>query len=209
MFGGLPEPSKAIGMAYNFPPLEGAPPAGGPAFFVRAGSSVSWCDEPLLIPSALDTILYEGELAIVIGRRARRVSPEQAVDCIEGYTCGMDGSPLVLDEAGERDAMRSIAGKSVDGIAPVGPRVIRSLDPEGHEIVLRVNGKEVERANTKNLIWDPARIVSEISKTVTLERGDVIFCGARKAVPKMQGGDEVEVEIEGIGVLRRQVVAEE
>lgn len=204
-----PAPTKGIGMMYNFPPLEGEAPPAGPAFFVRAAGSVTWDDRPIAIPKALDTILYEGELVIVLGKRASRVTPEEAVACIAGYTCGMDGSPLIVDAEGNRDAARSIAGKSVDGVAPVGPELVRELDPKGHVIVLRINGKEVERANTKDLIWDPPRIVSEISKTVSLEPGDLIFCGARKAVPMMKPGDEVEVDIEGIGVLRRTVVAEE
>jgi 2-keto-4-pentenoate hydratase/2-oxohepta-3-ene-1,7-dioic acid hydratase in catechol pathway len=206
------EPTKGIGMMHNYPPLE--PPADGsppppPAFFVRAAGSISGPGKKIVIPKALDTILYEGELVVVIGRTASRVSEAEAARCIRGYTCGMDGSPLVLGPDGARDPARSLAGKSADGMAPVGPRVVERLDPNGHEIVLRINGVEVERASTNDLIWRPARIVSEVSKTVALEPGDVIFCGARRAVPKMQPGDVVEVEISGIGVLRNEVVAEE
>ncbi|MFV2066099.1 MAG: fumarylacetoacetate hydrolase family protein [Pirellulales bacterium] len=202
-----PAPTKGIGMMRNFPSSTGEAQE-PPAFFVRSAGSISKHGVSIAIPRALDTVLYEGELVIVIGRRARRVTPAEAEACILGYTCGMDGSPTIVDSHGEGDLAGSLAGKSTDGIAPVGPRLIAKLDPAGHAITLRVNGKVVERANTKNFVWPPARIVSEISKTVTLERGDVIFCGAQQAIPRLTPGDVVEVEIEGIGVLKNHVVAE-
>lgn len=202
-----PAPTKGIGMMRNFPPPPGET-QDPPGFFVRSAGAISRHGAPIALPRALDTVLYEGELVIVIGRRAHRVTPAQAEACILGYTCGMDGSPTFVDSQGKPDLARSLAGKSTDGIAPVGPRLIPRLDPAGHAITLRVNGKVVERANTKDFIWSPARIVSEISQTVTLEPGDVIFCGAKQAVPRLTPGDVVEVEIEGIGVLKNRVVAE-
>lgn len=206
--GGPGQPSKAIGMAFNFPPLDGSTPK-KPAYFVRAASSVTWEDQMIVIPKGEKRIDYEGELVIVIGKTARRVSEEEAKDCILGYTCGMDGTPYVEDPATkEKDLLRSIAGKSYDGIAPIGPRIIPALDPEGHDIILRVRGQEVERANTKNLRWSPEKLVSEISQRITLVPGDVVFAGARTPVPQLQPGDVVEVEIQGIGTLRREVVAE-
>jgi len=203
-----PPPTKGIGMMYNFPPIESGAEQPPPAFFVRAAGSIGRDGVAIEIPRALETILYEGELVVIIGRRAHRATPEEAKRCILGFTCGMDGSPLVRDKTGERDAARSLAGKSADGVAPVGPRFVREIDPAGHAIVLRVNGKEVERANTRDLILSPPEIVSLISQTVTLNPGDVIFCGARRAVPELKPGDTVEVEIEGIGTLRNPVVAE-
>lgn len=194
-------------MMFNFPPLEEGAPAPKPGYFIRARGAIGKAGDPIVAPTAYDTVLCEGELVIVIGKRATKVSVDQAEACILGYTCGMDGSPSVVDVAGEKDLARSLAGKSADGIAPVGPTLVRELRPEGHDIILRLNGEEVERANTRNLIWGPARIVSEISRAVTLEPGDVIFTGARRAVPKLSAGDVVEVEIEGVGHLRCPVVA--
>lgn len=208
MFDDVPAPTKGFGMAYNLPKPDGSPQDESPTFFVRAPGAVSWADDPIVIPKAIDRIDYEGELVVVIGKRAHRVTPEEAKECILGYTCGMDGTAQVYNALGERDALRSLAGKSIDGVAPVGPRVVRELAPEGHEIILRVNGKVVERSHTKDFVWDPPRIVSEISRTVTLEPGDVIFSGARQAIPKLEDGDVVEVEIPGIGILSRKVVAE-
>lgn len=204
---GVPAPTKGIGMMFNFPPLEPGMEQGPPAFFVRSAGAIGKAGEPIVIPKAYPEVLYEGELTVVIGMQARKVTLVRASECILGYTCGMDGSPLVKDARGERDASRSLAGKSADGIAPVGPKLLKDLNPAGHSIVLRINGREVERANSKDLIWDPARLVSEISQAMTLEPGDVIFCGARRAIPKMQPGDTVEVEIEGIGTLKCPVVA--
>jgi 2-keto-4-pentenoate hydratase/2-oxohepta-3-ene-1,7-dioic acid hydratase in catechol pathway len=196
-------------MMHNFPPVESLPAGESPpepGFFVRAAGAIGRHGVPIVMPERYDTVLYEGELVIVIGGRASRVSEDEAAACILGYTCGMDGSPLVVDPAGERDPARSIFGKSADGIAPVGPVLIRELDPAGHEILLRVNGEEIERANTRDLIWSPSRIVSELSQRVALEPGDLIFAGARRAVPRMQPGDTIEVEISGIGVLRTTVI---
>jgi 2-keto-4-pentenoate hydratase/2-oxohepta-3-ene-1,7-dioic acid hydratase in catechol pathway len=204
---GVPAPTKGLGMMCNFPPLEPGKEQGPPEFFVRAAGAVGRAGEPIVMPRRYGTVLYEGELVVVIGKRARAVTPAEARECIAGYTCGMDGSPLVLDAKGERDPARSLAGKSADGIAPVGPELVRSLKAEGHDIILRRNGKEVERANTRDLIWDPPRMVSELSQRLTLEPGDVIFSGARRAIEKMEPGDTVEVEIEGIGVLCCPVVA--
>jgi 2-keto-4-pentenoate hydratase/2-oxohepta-3-ene-1,7-dioic acid hydratase in catechol pathway len=203
-----PRPTKSIGMAYNLPKADGSPQDQTPSYFVRSATSVSWEDEPIVIPASLERIDYEGELVIVIGRRASRVPLEEAASHILGYTCGMDGTPQVYGADGQRDVLRSLAGKSADGIAPVGPRIVPALDPAGHEIILRVNAQVVERAHTKDFQWDPARIVSELSRTVTLEPGDVIFSGARQAIPQLRDGDVVEVEIPGIGLLSRRVLAE-
>jgi 2-keto-4-pentenoate hydratase/2-oxohepta-3-ene-1,7-dioic acid hydratase in catechol pathway len=202
-----PPPTKAFGMMNNMPGKDGSAPKEEPAWFVRAAGSIGRANEPIVAPKAYPEVLYEGELVIVIGKRARAVDESTAAGCILGYTCGMDGSPLVKDAKGERDPARSLAGKSADGIAPIGPVMVRELRSEGHSISLRVNGEEVERAHTKMMVWSPARIVSEISQRTTLEPGDVIFAGARQAVPSMKPGDLVVVEIDGIGLLRCPVVS--
>ncbi len=203
---GAPPATKAIGMMYNYPSLDPAKPSPPPGFFVRAATSLARHGDSISIPEALPRVLYEGELVVVIGQHATKMTPELAKRCILGYTCGMDGSPEVLDARGERDVARSIAGKSADGIAPVGPILVENLDISTAEVVLRVNGKEVERARPRELVWDVPTLISRISQTVTLNPGDVIFTGATRAVPKLEPGDEVDVEIAGIGTLRNKVV---
>ncbi len=197
----VPPATKVVGLMFNYPPAEAGASQPPPGFFLRTPNSLASHGDVIRIPERYDTVLYEGELVIVIGKRASRVSPSEARSCILGYTCGMDGSPVVTDENGERDIARSLAGKSADGVAPVGPWVVPDLDVSAQKIELRVNGQVVERCLTGDLVWDPARVVSEISRTITLEPGDLIFTGASRAVPKFTPGDRVEVEISGIGTL--------
>ncbi len=207
LFELLPPPTKAIGIMKNFPPLDPDVPVAKPGFFVRAASSLARAGDPIVLPHAYDTVLYEAELVIIIGRRARNVSVDEAEEFIYGYTCGMDGSPSVTDADGQLQLAPSLAGKSADGIAPVGGRIVRSLGASGHDIILRVNGRELERTNTDHMVMGPAELVSMVSQSITLEVGDVIFTGASKAIPKMRAGDVVEVEITGVGILECPVVA--
>ena len=200
-------PTKAIGMVANYPPRPGTPVTqSAPGFFIRSAGALAGDGDDIPLPRGLPRVLYEAELVVVIGKRAAKVSPEEAAACILGYTCGMDGSPEVLLSGGDRDHVRSLAGKSADGIAPIGPRIVKNIDFERCEILLRVNGEVIERSQPKDLVWSPTRLVSEISQTVALEPGDVVFTGATRAVPHLKAGDRVEVEISGLGTLRNRVV---
>jgi 2-keto-4-pentenoate hydratase/2-oxohepta-3-ene-1,7-dioic acid hydratase in catechol pathway len=201
----VPQPTKTIGMINNYPPADGSAPVAAPAFFVRSPNALAAHGDVLEIPQDFSSVLYEGELVIVIGETASRVSPEQAARCILGYTCGMDGSPLALDAEGKRDVARSLAGKSADGIAPVGPYVVDAIDGAAQKIELRVNGQTADAVSTAELIWKPERIIAEVSRTITLEPGDLIFTGARRAIPEFRPGDRVDVEISGIGILTNHI----
>lgn len=204
--GSPPPPTKGISIVSNVRSAAADAPVPEPFFAVRAAGAISGPGDALVIPPAVPELDYEGELAIVIGRRASRVSPEDAQQYIRGYTCGMDGTAVYRTADGALDWGRSLAGKSVDGIAPVGGGMVDALDPQGHDVVLRINGEEKERFRTTDLVWDPHRIVSEVSQTVTLEPGDVIYTGTRRPIPRMAPGDVVEVEISGICTLRNPVV---
>lgn len=203
---GAPRPTQGIGVMYNYPPADGSAPTKAPGFFLRSPGAITPAGTDIPMPRAYERFLYEAELVIVIGRRARNVSEAEAPAHILGYTVGMDGSPSVTDADGEADLARSLFGKSADGVAPVGSRLVGSLDPEGHDVVLRVNGEEVDRVSTKKLRWGPARLVSELSRLITLEPGDVIYTGAHRPVPRMKVGDVVEVEVEGIDRFSSRVV---
>jgi len=200
----LPAPTKVIGMMYNFPSREGEPDH-DPGFYVRSANALTTDGAAIAMPQVYDTVYYEAELVVIIGKRARRVSETEASGHILGYTCGMDGTPIVTDADGSRNLARSIGGKSIDGIAPVGPRIASQLNVSGHDIILRINGEEVERANTNDFVLSPALVVSQLSEFFTLEPGDMIFMGASRLVPQMTAGHEVEVEITGIGILRHTV----
>lgn len=217
----VPRPTKAIGMMYNYPSSDPKQPARTPVFFIRAAGAISSHGDELRFSKMYDAILYEGELVAVIKKHAQAVSLEEAKDCILGYTCGMDGSPCVVDGSGKPDVIRGIAAKSADGIAPVGPWVVEGIDPVKQEIQLRVNGKVVERSHTRDLKWDPVRLVHEISKSVSLEPGDLVFTGATTLEPvdasfpaaarpeqKFTPGDFVEVEITDVGILKFHIAPE-
>lgn len=148
---------------------------------------------------------YEAELVIVIGKRCRRVSRARAREHILGYTCGNDVSEK---GAWERD-LSFWRAKGVPSWGPVGPWVETEVDPtQGLDLVVRVNGEEHHRTNTRLMVHDVYDIVSYISRYTWLYPGDVIFTGAAGVTRALRPGDVVEVEIEGIGTLRNPVVAE-
>jgi 2-keto-4-pentenoate hydratase/2-oxohepta-3-ene-1,7-dioic acid hydratase in catechol pathway len=210
---GLPLP-KVVGMVFNFPLPPGAPSPGPPTFFLRPWGSVTLDeDRPVILPTSLqgsgvsNHVNYEPELVIIMGRRAKNVSEADAAKYIFGYTAGMDGTPFLADAAGNRDVLRSVAFKSLDGFAPISKKVVKKLNPAGHDIVLRINGAELERTTTNLLIWGPHRIVAELSKLMTLEAGDLIFAGANRQIDGLRPGDSFEVEIPGVASVRRQIVS--
>ena len=138
---------------------------------------------------------------VVIGRRGARLSPEEALGCVLGYTCGND----VSARDWQRGDIQWWRGKSSDTFAPVGPWIVDGLDPTNLHLQTRVNGEVKQSCNTRLLIHSVAHIISFASRVMTLEPGDVIFTGTPGHPHAMKPGDVVEVEIEGIGVLRNAV----
>ncbi|HEU4539209.1 MAG TPA: fumarylacetoacetate hydrolase family protein, partial [Polyangiaceae bacterium] len=130
---GLPLP-KVVGMVFNFPLPPGVPSQGPPTFFTRSWGSVTIDeDRPVILPAELqgsgltNHVNYEPELVIIMGHRARNVPEAEAAKFIFGYTAGMDGTPFIADAAGNRDVLRSVALKSVDGLAPIAKKVVKHL----------------------------------------------------------------------------------
>ncbi len=183
-----------------------------PIVFLKATSSVSaHKDNIVLQKAAPDHSDYEGELGVVIGRKAKRVSVENALDYVFGYTCGNDVSARDCQAADGQWAR----GKSFDTFAPIGPCVATGIDPQNLHIQMRLNGKVMQDDSTKNMIFPVASLVSYISQTITLLPGTVILSGtpggvgnARTPPIFLRPGDLCEVEIEGIGALQNRVVAE-
>ena len=164
----------------------------------------------ITVPRDVGHVDAEAELALVIGQRASRVSVDDALRFIAGYTCANDISARDL-QFGDGQWFR---GKGLDGFCPVGPRVVPAadFDPSDVRVQQRLNGKVLQDARTSDLIFPVPVLVSYISQWITLEPGDVILTGTPEGVgvfrdPKvaLQDGDVIEVDVEGIGVLRNEI----
>jgi 2-keto-4-pentenoate hydratase/2-oxohepta-3-ene-1,7-dioic acid hydratase in catechol pathway len=180
-----------------------------PQPFLKSPSCLIASGQQIIIPGdSPGPVHAEGELVIVIGERAKKVPREKALDYVLGVTCGNDVSERSWqNDAGNKDVQWWRA-KGADTFGPVGPYIATGLNPDDLLLRLRVNGQERQRERTSQLIHDVASIVSYISCYVTLQPGDLIFTGTPGVTPELKPGDVVEVEIEGIGVLRNPVVAE-
>jgi len=201
-------PSKVLAVALNYRShVERSPLADhreepeNPEFFLKPPSAIIGPEEAIRLPAGSGRVDYEGELVAVIGRRARRVPPEKAPDHVLGYTCGNDVSARDWQQ-GDLQWWRA---KGCDTFAPLGPCIVTDLDPTGLELRTRVNGREVQHTSTAMLIHDVARLVSFASQMMTLLPGDLLFTGTPGSTAPLQKGDVVEVEIDGIGVLRNPV----
>ncbi len=172
-----------------------------PILFLKPPSSILDPDGHIVYPASSSQVDYEGELAVVIGKRCKNIQAEEAEKYILGYTCFND---VTARDVQRKDGQWTRA-KSFDTFAPFGPWIAK-IDPSDADIQTRVNGKVVQKSNTSDLIFDVPRLVQFISGVMTLEPGDVIATGTPPGVGPLQRGDAVEVEIEGIGVLRNFVV---
>jgi len=151
---------------------------------------------------------HEAELAIVIKDRIKNVGAETAMDHVLGFTCFNDVSQRNLQKGDKSGWYR---GKSLDTFGPIGPVIVPPAkigDPQNLEIVCRVNGKVTQHSNTRHMIFKIPEIIAFVSKNFTLEPGDIIITGTPSGVGPLRHGDVVEVEIEGIGILRNPVKAE-
>jgi 2-keto-4-pentenoate hydratase/2-oxohepta-3-ene-1,7-dioic acid hydratase in catechol pathway len=159
--------------------------------------------EPVAIPPDATRVQYEGELAVVIGKRTKHVSEAEALGCVLGYTIGNDVSERTWQKS-DRTLWRA---KNTDTFKPMGPWIETDVDLEAMETRVRVNGRETTRFRTNDMLFGPATYISTISRYVTLHPGDVIWMGTDGTSPDLEAGDEVEVEITGIGALRNPFVA--
>lgn len=189
-------------------------------FMKPSTNTVIGPDEPLRLSSVSQFVDWEAEMAIIIGRPAKEVSIEAAAAHVSGVTAFNDISERDLkiwEREEERDWDRFfdwLNGKWCDGFAPMGPCAVPvedAGDPDELDLMLRLNGEEKQNANTREMIFNVAEIVSYISHICTLETGDVIACGTPAGVGRHQGirlkdGDVLEVEIPRVGVLRTPVV---
>lgn len=177
-----------------------------PNIFIKPVSCLAASGQTVLCPRELTRqVEYEAELVVVIGRRARHVSPEEAPGYILGYTIGNDVTARDMQSPTGQWALC----KGFDTFGPIGPWIETDVDPKnGLAIASFVNGQRKQHSNTKNLIFDPCFLVSYLSKAMTLEPGDVIFTGTPSGVGPVKPGDVMEMRIEGIGSLINPVAAE-
>ena len=208
------KPTQVFALASNYrshlgteeiPPLLRIPQP-----FLKPVSCLIADGETIVIPKdAPGPVVAEGELVIVIGKRASKVSKEDALDYVLGVTCGNDVSDRHWqNDEGDKD-IQWWRAKGADTFGPVGPYIASGLDYDNLLLRVRINGEVKQEENTSNMIHNVADTVSFISRYVTLHPGDLIFTGTSGETPTLHPGDVVEVEMEGVGVLRNTVAGEE
>ncbi|QYX83418.1 fumarylacetoacetate hydrolase family protein [Streptomyces akebiae] len=178
-----------------------------PVCFMKPSTAVIGPNEAIVYPADGELVHFEGELVVVIGKEARHVKPSQAHEYILGYTCGNDVSDRVVQRR-ESAFGTLLIGKGQDTFAPLGPVIQTGLDPSSLTLTTRVNGTVMQSASTADLLLTVPDLIGYLSRHLTLLPGDAIMTGTPAGVGPIRPGDEVEVEIEGIGVLRNPVVAE-
>lgn len=177
-----------------------------PMLFLKPPSSLIAYGETIELPADIGRVDLEAELAVIIGKRAKRVKREQALDYVLGYTCANDVSARVLQKA---DGQWGRA-KGFDTFCPLGPFIVTDIeDPGNLDIKARLNGEEIINSNTSYMVFDVAELIEFISHVMTLEPGDVILTGTPEGVTEIKPGDTVEIEIAGVGSLSNPVVAVE
>jgi 2-keto-4-pentenoate hydratase/2-oxohepta-3-ene-1,7-dioic acid hydratase in catechol pathway len=172
---------------------------------LRSPRAIIGPDDDIVVPrESTGAVQPEGQLAVVIGRKVRNVSIENALECVLGYSIGND----VSQREWQRTDRTLFRAKNCDTFKPLGPWIVTGLDPGKLRIVVRHNGTVWEDFSSADQIWDTATWIHEMSKTSTLHPGDVIWMGTEGADGDMVPGDVIEVEIGGIGTLRNPIVAE-
>jgi 2-keto-4-pentenoate hydratase/2-oxohepta-3-ene-1,7-dioic acid hydratase in catechol pathway len=202
-------PTKIICVGCNYPAH--AAEYGGelppePLLFLKPPSSVIAPGAPIVLPPQAEQVDYEAEMAVVVGRRCRDVPPQQAWDYVLGVTCGNDVTARDLQQ---RDGQWTRA-KGFDTFCPLGPWIVTGLseaDVADLAVTCRVNGELRQRGRTGEMTFSPAQIIAYAASIMTLEPGDVIMTGTPAGVGPLAAGDVVEVEVDGVGVLRNPVQA--
>ncbi len=211
----VPDPEKIVCLGLNYPEHAAEarldiPPV--PTFFGKFRNSLVGPTSPVILPAADRFIDYEGELAVVIGRRCKHVSEQEALAYVAGYTVCNDVSARAL----QMQTSQWTAGKAIDTFLPMGPGIVLAADipdPQALTLTTSVNGEVVQHESTSQMIFSVAATIAFLSSFMTLEPGDVIATGtpsgigARRQPPLfLRAGDIVEVEIEPIGMIRNRMI---
>ncbi|MDI3281369.1 MAG: fumarylacetoacetate hydrolase family protein [Bacillota bacterium] len=172
-----------------------------PILFLKPSTAVIGPEEEIVLPAMSRQVDYEAELAAVVGRRCRNLSPDRVPQYLLGYTCFNDVTARDL----QRKDGQWTRAKSFDTFAPLGPCITDEIDPDDVAVELYLNGERRQSSTTRNLIFSVAELVSFVSRIMTLEPGDVIATGTPSGIGPLSPGDVVEVAIPGIGRLRNRV----
>jgi 2-keto-4-pentenoate hydratase/2-oxohepta-3-ene-1,7-dioic acid hydratase in catechol pathway len=212
------EPSKVLAVGLNYAThrehversegvilnAAGRPvPPDYPGVFAKFPTSLIADGEDIVLPPDATNVHFEGELALVIGRTAKHVAVEEASDYVFGVTVGND----LVDREWLLEDLQWFRAKGSDGFGPLGPAIVTNVDYGDLGLRTRVNGEPRQDAHTSELVFSPDELLSYCSRYVTLLPGDVIFTGTPGETQAVGAGDVIEVEIEGVGVLRNAVAA--
>jgi 2-keto-4-pentenoate hydratase/2-oxohepta-3-ene-1,7-dioic acid hydratase in catechol pathway len=198
------EPKKVIAVGLNYKSHLGERPAAAyPGLFAKLPTSIVGPEANIVFPPGANNVHFEGELVVVIGKRAQNVAAADAAQYIFGVTAGND----VSERDWQKQDLQWFRAKASDTFGPLGPAIVKGLNYNDLLLETRVNGTVVQSQRTKDLIFDVHALVSYISQFVTLEPGDVIYTGTPGTTKAMKPGDVVEIEIEGIGVLRNRTTS--
>jgi 2-keto-4-pentenoate hydratase/2-oxohepta-3-ene-1,7-dioic acid hydratase in catechol pathway len=211
------DPRKIVCLGLNYADHakeSGATLPRDPILFSKYATALIGHEDAVVLPAVSQEVDYEAEMVIVIGKEGRHIPADLASDYVAGYTVGNDVS--ARDWQLKKDGKQWMVGKTFDTFAPTGPYLITADEiPDPHKLAirLRLNGQTMQDSNTSQLIFPVGRIIEYISSVCTLQPGDLIFTGtpagvgfARKPPVFLKAGDVVEVEIEGLGVLRNRVI---
>ena len=199
-------PSKIICVHLNYASrvaemMTTLPPA--PTYFHKPVSALNAHDAAVVRPAGCKWLNYEGEIAIVIGRTAKNISPAYAGDYIRGYTVGNDYG---LHDFRDTDSGSMLRVKGADTLCPLGPGLVEGWDFRSKSIRTIVNGEVRQDGNTDEMQWNMHYLVADIARTITLQPGDVLMSGTPATSRTVYPGDVVEVEVEGLGTLRNHIV---
>jgi 2-keto-4-pentenoate hydratase/2-oxohepta-3-ene-1,7-dioic acid hydratase in catechol pathway len=214
------DPRKIVCVGLNYADHaheSGVQPPGEPVIFNKFPTALTGHLTPIVLPRVSQEVDFEAELVVAIGRTARHVPASQAMAHVAGYMCGHDVS--ARDWQLRKEGKQWLLGKSFDTFAPCGPCLVTAdevADPHNLRVQFRLNGRTLQDSNTNQFIFKLPKLIEYVSQVCRLEPGDLIFTGtppgvgfARKPPIFLQPGDVAEVEIEGLGVLRNPVIAEQ
>ncbi|WP_128478687.1 fumarylacetoacetate hydrolase family protein [Halorussus pelagicus] len=199
------DPSKIVCVGLNYADhaaeRDKEPPE-RPLLFLKPPNALAAHGDTVGLPAGKERVDHEAELAVVMGEQARNVAAEEAMKYVAGFTC-MDDVSNRDDQDREQNWVR---GKAFDNSAPLGPVLATPEEvPDDASVELRVNGETRQRSSRDEFIWSVPELIEEITTYLTLEPGDVVSTGTPAGVAALEDGDDVEVEVEGVGVLRHGV----